>query len=244
MVKKDLERIGIPYENEDGIADFHAAGRHTHITELLRNGATLPEAKELARHSDIKMTMKYTHIGIGDQAKAVGNLSVPIAPLAPSEPAAPVRAGKKGPLHGRCISGGVGGHNVTSDGNSNSAAKRQNPCRSKGFDAVRRQLSPADKVEAAGIEPASRGISTGASTCVADVLVFVPLGSYRRDSRGLIQELVEPRTYPAWNAASQIWRPTFGPLWLKPAVGSYLVRQLVRGIPRQVTLWSAFYVAC
>jgi hypothetical protein len=43
-------------------------------------------------------------------------------------------------------------------------------------------------VEAAGIEPASRGISTGASTCVADALVFVPLGSYRRDSRGLIQE--------------------------------------------------------
>lgn len=30
-----------------GIADFHAAGRHTHITELLRNGATLPEAQKL-----------------------------------------------------------------------------------------------------------------------------------------------------------------------------------------------------
>ena len=65
-MKKDLERVGIPYENEDGVADFHAAGRHTHITELLRNRATLPEAKELARHSDIKMTMKYTHVGIGD----------------------------------------------------------------------------------------------------------------------------------------------------------------------------------
>lgn len=51
MVKKDLERVGIPYENEHGVADFHAAGRHTHITKLLRNGATLPEAKELARHS-------------------------------------------------------------------------------------------------------------------------------------------------------------------------------------------------
>ena len=51
MVKKDLERVGIAYENEDGIADFHAAGRHSHITELLRNGASLPEAKELARHS-------------------------------------------------------------------------------------------------------------------------------------------------------------------------------------------------
>ena len=74
MVKKDLERVGIPYRNEEGIADFHAAGRHTHITELLRNGASLPEAMELARHSDIKMTMRYTHIGIEDQHQAVQNI--------------------------------------------------------------------------------------------------------------------------------------------------------------------------
>lgn len=74
MVKKDLERVGIPYRNEEGFADFHASGRHTHITELLRNGASLPEARELARHSDIRMTMKYTHIGIEDQARAVSKL--------------------------------------------------------------------------------------------------------------------------------------------------------------------------
>ena len=74
MVKKDLERVGIPYKNETGIADFHAAGRHTHITELLRNGASLTETRELARHSDIRMTMKYTHIGIDDQATAVSKL--------------------------------------------------------------------------------------------------------------------------------------------------------------------------
>lgn len=74
MVKKDLKRVGIPYKNHDGVADFHAAGRHTHITELLRNGATLPEARQLARHSDVKMTMRYTHIGIEDQAKALRQL--------------------------------------------------------------------------------------------------------------------------------------------------------------------------
>lgn len=51
MVQKDLERVGIPYRNEDGVADFHASGRHTYITELLRNGASLAEAKELARHA-------------------------------------------------------------------------------------------------------------------------------------------------------------------------------------------------
>ena len=53
MVQKDLERVDIPYRNEQGVADFHAAGRHTHITELIRNGASVPQAKELARHSDV-----------------------------------------------------------------------------------------------------------------------------------------------------------------------------------------------
>jgi len=71
MLRKDLDGPA-EFETAEGVADFHAAGRHSHITELLRNGATLPEAMKLARHSDIKMTMKYTHIGIADQAKAVG----------------------------------------------------------------------------------------------------------------------------------------------------------------------------
>ena len=71
MIKKDLERAGIPYRTEEGTADFHAVGRHTYITELLRNGASLVEARELARHSDIRMTMRYTHIGLDDQAMAV-----------------------------------------------------------------------------------------------------------------------------------------------------------------------------
>ncbi len=32
MVKRDLERVGIPYETGDGFADFHAAGRHSRIS--------------------------------------------------------------------------------------------------------------------------------------------------------------------------------------------------------------------
>jgi len=77
MVKKDLKRVGIPYQTDEGIADFHAAGRHSHITELLRNGASLVEVKELARHSDVRMTMKYSHIGLNDQAKALKSLPLP-----------------------------------------------------------------------------------------------------------------------------------------------------------------------
>jgi site-specific recombinase XerD len=80
VIQSDLKRAGIPYKTNEGIADFHAAGRHTYITQLIRSGASLPEAKELARHSEIKMTLRYTHIGIVDQAKALANL--PTAPTA------------------------------------------------------------------------------------------------------------------------------------------------------------------
>jgi len=79
MVKLDLERVGIAYETYEGIADFHAAGRHSHITGLLRNGATLVEARQLARHADVRMTMKYTHIGLEDQASALAGLPLPKA---------------------------------------------------------------------------------------------------------------------------------------------------------------------
>ena len=62
----------IPYETEEGIADLHAAGRqYTHITGLLRNGATLTDTREFARHGDIRMTMRYTHVGTDDRAKAL-----------------------------------------------------------------------------------------------------------------------------------------------------------------------------
>ncbi len=100
MVKKDLERVGIPYRDDQGrVADFHAAGRHTHITELLRNGVSVPEAKELARHTDVRMTMKYAHIGLDDQAKAIAKL-----PSAESW------------LHYGCSSEHSDSHNVTSGG--------------------------------------------------------------------------------------------------------------------------------
>ena len=80
MVQKDLERAGIPYETHEGLADFHAAGRHSHITGLVRSGASIMEAKELARHADIRQTAKYTHIGMEDRAEALAALPFPLAP--------------------------------------------------------------------------------------------------------------------------------------------------------------------
>ncbi len=80
MVQRDLERAGIPYETHEGLADFHAAGRHSHITGLVRSGASIMEAKELARHADIRQTAKYTHIGMEDRAEALAALPFPLAP--------------------------------------------------------------------------------------------------------------------------------------------------------------------
>ncbi len=150
MVKRDLERVGIPYRTDAGVADFHAAGRHTHITELVRSGASLPEVKELARHSDVKMTMKYTHIGIGDQARAVGNLPVPKTSPKPRPKAEP---GKDAALEMRCISGGAEGRPVTLNGKDAAQKKSLNPSRSKGLGTCRHPLSSADKVPEVGLEP-------------------------------------------------------------------------------------------
>jgi integrase len=123
MIQKDLKRAGIPYRPAEGIANFHAAGRHTYITQLLRSGATLPEAKELARPTDVRMTMRYTHIGIGDQARAVGNL-----PMPGSSPKAPAHADERQDpaLQMRCISGGAEGHSMAPHGTGGPSDDRLN----------------------------------------------------------------------------------------------------------------------
>ena len=137
MVRKDLERVGIPYETEEGIADFHAAGRHTHITELLRNGAKLTEAKELARHSDVRMTMRYTHHDIEDRAKAVAKL--------PADQTW---------LHIGCSSGvracpEMSSGDTGGDG-ENTENPNINPCQGRGLVAESRRLSPHDASDKSG----------------------------------------------------------------------------------------------
>ncbi len=166
MIQNDLEEAGIPYETEEGLADFHAAGRHTHITELLRSGVSLAEAKELARHSDVRMTMKYTHIGLEDQARALNQLPTVQKPA---------NHGPETCLHNVCTESGADGQpgtpNVGEWQQDRSEKKRENPRRSKGLGIECREMAADDpdcqKVEAAGIEPASRNISTQASTCVS-----------------------------------------------------------------------------
>jgi len=62
-------------DSQNRYADFHS-NRHTFITNLSLAGVQPRDAQELARHSDIRLTMNlYTHIGLEDKAKAIGKLA-------------------------------------------------------------------------------------------------------------------------------------------------------------------------
>ena len=63
VVRADLKAAGIPLKDERGyLVDFHAL-RTTYITRLQRAGVSPREAMELARHSDMRLTMKnYTDV--------------------------------------------------------------------------------------------------------------------------------------------------------------------------------------
>jgi excisionase family DNA binding protein len=75
MLRADLEAAGIAYVDEAGrFYDFHAL-RHQFISNLAQAGVHPKAAQELARHSDIRLTMNvYTHLGLRDQAAALDKL--------------------------------------------------------------------------------------------------------------------------------------------------------------------------
>jgi integrase len=63
VIRADFKAAGIPLTDERGhVVDFHAL-RTTYITRLQRAGVSPREAMELARHSDMRLTMKtYTDV--------------------------------------------------------------------------------------------------------------------------------------------------------------------------------------
>ncbi len=75
MLRFDLEAAGIPWEDAEGrVIDFHAL-RHSYVTLLVKGGVNPKLAQELARHSDIRLTMGvYTHTQIHDLGGAVAGL--------------------------------------------------------------------------------------------------------------------------------------------------------------------------
>ena len=70
--REDLERAGIPYIDERGeVLDFHAL-RHSLISAVETDDISVKMA--MARHSDPKLTTRYTHVERRKQAEAVERL--------------------------------------------------------------------------------------------------------------------------------------------------------------------------
>jgi len=75
MLRKDLEAVGIPYQDDAGrYADFHSL-RHSFASILHQSGVSPKVAQSLLRHSTISLTMDtYTHIGLYDERAAIDSL--------------------------------------------------------------------------------------------------------------------------------------------------------------------------
>jgi integrase len=86
MLRRDLERCAIPFQDESGrVVDLHAL-RHTYITALGRAGLPIKVHQTLARHSDPKLTLNvYTHLSLQDTTRAVESLPDPFHSPSKSE---------------------------------------------------------------------------------------------------------------------------------------------------------------
>jgi integrase len=76
-MQADLRAIGVPYETEDGKADFHSL-RSYYVTALIRTGRSIKEVQQLARHAKPETTLKYyAKVAAFDLHNAVEALPVP-----------------------------------------------------------------------------------------------------------------------------------------------------------------------
>lgn len=75
MLRVDLQAAKIEYRDGAGrVVDFHAL-RHTYITNLARSGVHPKIAMDLARHSDINLTLaRYSHTVIRERAEVLHRL--------------------------------------------------------------------------------------------------------------------------------------------------------------------------
>jgi integrase len=74
MIQVDLQAAGVPYETDDGVADFHSS-RGTFISNLIASGASVKTTQELARHSTPNLTIGvYARASLHDKRGAVEKL--------------------------------------------------------------------------------------------------------------------------------------------------------------------------
>ena len=72
VLRMDLVRAGIPIESRGKILDFHAF-RAAYITHIVQRGTNPATAQQLARHSDVRLTLQtYTDVDVRDKRRALG----------------------------------------------------------------------------------------------------------------------------------------------------------------------------
>ena len=140
--------------------------------------------RELPRHSDVTMTMRYTHIGLKDQAKVIVNLPTDPKGLETGRSAEPISQHIcSTSQHIFRKSGVSAGHSQSTEDtgcHSEAAGSGDTSLCDVSPSVTHRQkkappVTDGAQVEAAGIEPASRDRSTQASTCVVGLFKFCPL---------------------------------------------------------------------
>src|SRR5262249_6871737 len=100
-IRADLEACGIPYETEDGVADFHSL-RGYYVSALVRSSRSIKEVQQLARHAKSETTLKhYAKVAAHDLHAALESLP-DLAPRAPRPErlAATGTDGRSGPADG------------------------------------------------------------------------------------------------------------------------------------------------
>ncbi len=144
--------------DQDGqVVDFHAL-RHTFVTNLVNAGVMPKDAKELARHSTITLTMdRYAHVSIRDTAAAVAKLSLPTSDRQTPESATLKATGTDGgctsyvppdvPATGNGRLRARTGEDLESD--DGNGLEMQNPCERKGL----RTIEDDQEAEREGFEP-------------------------------------------------------------------------------------------
>lgn len=74
LIRADLNRVGIPFETEQGVADFHSL-RYTYCSLLVLAGQPLVVVQKLMRHSSPSLTANlYAALGLEDFSRAVQDL--------------------------------------------------------------------------------------------------------------------------------------------------------------------------
>jgi hypothetical protein len=148
------------------VVDFHAL-RATYITLLVKGGASVKVAQELARHSDPKLTMNvYTKLGVHDLTGALDALPSLTGDEPTSEAARATGTYDTTPdsARNRLRNGGANRRNsaqrgTMSDDDSSAGGDAQKHLVFKAErDSARRGATPRSETPPAGFEPATVGL--------------------------------------------------------------------------------------